>query len=370
MKYFFCVSILFLNWTVLAQEVTKKNLEEAPAKPATEKMEAPQADFSPSKSTKVVSKELVNDKSALTASRNNQLAQADLWVHSAYYTSLQQREKRTLSQTEIEQINQAAAIYRKQDSKSFEANYYTYIGHRYDLSYLPELQLAIALNPDFIQAKYELLALYIANNKQASIDSLANHIPKENWKMTYFRNLLQTIPQNATLLVHGLSDLPSLYTQLKNLNRSDITPVSLDVLAEKTIQSNLKAKGFQFPNSKVVDTAFFREFCQLNASKKCYLSFTFPSEYFEPLKKDLQIVGLTFAYKEANMDVNKTNYQFYKEKWTHTDFVKQLTQAANKLKSNYLPALLSAKRFAQKMGYQEDEKALSELINLLLTSKK
>ncbi|MNE43424.1 hypothetical protein D3C80_1375980 [compost metagenome] len=181
--------------------------------------------------------------------------------------------------------------------------------------------------------------------------------------LDYATDLVNSVPSNGTLLLHGYTELIPANFEKNNLNRSDIELISVDLMQSVDYQQNLSAKGFVMPNSTYIDTAFVQEFCSLNVSKNIYLSMSFPKEYFQGISGSLNPVGLTFGYKlKSHFDYNAWNSNLIQSVWQKNKLGISQDVQSDALSANYLPALISIERLYQEYNKTEEAKEMSALI--------
>ena len=113
--------------------------------------------------------------------------------------------------------------------------------------------------------------------------------------LTYAADLVNSVPSNGTLLLHGYTELIPVNYEKNTLGRTDLELISVDLMQSPDYQASLESRGYVMPNSTFIDTTFVQTFCALNVSKNIYLSMSFPKEYFQGISSSLNTAGLTFA---------------------------------------------------------------------------
>ena len=190
----------------------------------------------------------------------------------------------------------------------------------------------------------------------------------EDEVLTYATDILNSVEEKGTLLTHGFDDTYSvMYLQtVKNL-RSDVRLLSVDFMQSEYYRSELKKEGYTLPEGTVIDVAYLKKFCELNPSKKLQLSMTFPKPYLKEIVNDLQILGLTFAYRKEAGSLFEKNQSFYLNSFQPNKVTKYKTDKCKKLSSNYLPFLLSLEEGYEKEKDKAQLKEIRELIAKIKT---
>ncbi len=297
---------------------------------------------------------------------SSQLQSAKYQFESNYSNSKHQLYRRSPSDLESSKMKQSAQLYSDLLPGSFEKHFYTYLVSKYNPKQFPELQQAAQLNPNKTEVQQELAVYGFATNNQQLADSVTQQMISQN-KITngvlgYATDLVNSVPSNGTLLLHGYTELIPANFEKNNQNRSDIELISVDLMQSPDYQQNLSEKGFVMPNSTYVDTAFVQEFCSLNASKNIYLSMSFPKEYFQGISQFLHPVGLTFGYKLNRFDYNTWNTRLIESVWQKNQIGISQDAQSDALSANYLPALISIERLYQEYNKTEEAKKMSALI--------
>ncbi|MNJ84534.1 hypothetical protein D3C87_19910 [compost metagenome] len=296
-----------------------------------------------------------------------QLQSAKYQFETNYSNSKHQLYRRSPSDLESSKMKQSAQLYTDILPGSFEKHFYTYLVSKYNPKQFPELVQAAQLNPNKTEVQQELAVYGFATNNQQLADSVTLQMISQNKITTgvldYATDLVNSVPSNGTLLLHGYTELIPANFEKNNLNRSDIELISVDLMQSVDYQQNLSAKGFVMPNSTYIDTAFVQEFCSLNVSKNIYLSMSFPKEYFQGISGSLNPVGLTFGYKlKSHFDYNAWNSNLIQSVWQKNKLGISQDVQSDALSANYLPALISIERLYQEYNKTEEAKEMSALI--------
>lgn len=296
-----------------------------------------------------------------------QLKSAKYQFESNYANSKHQLTRRSASAEEILNMKQSAQIYANMLPGSFEKHFYTYLLSKYDPKQFPELQQAAKLEPTKTEVQQELAAFGIAVNDQELADSVALQMIAQNkisaGLLSYATDMVNSVPSNGTLLLHGYTELIPVNYERNTLGRADLQLISVDLMQSPEYQESLSSRGYILPNSTYVDTTFVQNFCALNVSKNLYLSMSFPKEYFQGMSSALNPVGLTFAYDQsASLDYNAWNISLVETKWKKYELGIGKDQQSDALSANYLPALLSVSRLYEEYNKTEDVKEINHII--------
>lgn len=301
-----------------------------------------------------------------------QLKSAKYQFETNYSNSKHQLTRRSASPEEVLNMKQGAQIYANMLPGSFEKHFYTYLLSKYNPGQYPELRQAANLEPTKTEVQQELAVYGVAVNDQELADSVALQMIAQNkisgGLLSYAADMVNSVPENGTLLLHGYTELIPVNYEKNNLGRADIQLISVDLMQSPHYQASLEAQGFVMPNSTFVDTAFVQTFCSLNTSKNLFLSMSFPKEYFQGITSALNPVGLTFAYEQAAaFDYNAWNIALVEKKWKKYELGIGKDPQSDALSANYLPALLSVSRLYEQYNQTEDVKEIDHIIMSVAT---
>lgn len=295
-----------------------------------------------------------------------QLKSAKYQFESNYSNSRHQLTRRSASNEELLNMKQGAQIYAGMLPGSFEKHFYTYLLNKYSSSAFPELKQAAKMEPQKTEVQQELAVYGIAFNDQRLADSVAVQMMKQekisDGLLTYATDLVNSVPANGTLILHGYTELIPVNYQVNALGRNDMQLISADLMQSPEYQANLTSRGFVMPNSTFVDTTFVQAFCELNTAKNIYLSMSFPKEYFAGMASSLNTAGLTFAYNQSAFDYGNWNTSLIETKWNKQKLGISTDQQADALSANYLPALISIEKLYQQYNKTEQAKEINHLI--------
>lgn len=264
------------------------------------------------------------------------------------------------------QMNESARYFNRVMPGSFEANFLTYRAGNYDLKFLPELNKAAELQPQNTEVQLEQGLAGVILNDMEQVDAISVQLVKEgyfsNGVMSYSRDLVQSIPENSSLLVHGTSELLPVVYERNTLKRNDLQVISLDLLQSEQYRQQLTGLGYQLPESSVIDTAYTQSFCELNTHKNLFLSMSFPKTYLQPLSQDLVVYGLSFGYKTSGTDAYNWNLNLYKFVWNKEQLGQSQDRRSDALSANYLPCLVNLQKQFEWYNRTSDQEAITLLI--------
>ncbi|WP_343747693.1 hypothetical protein [Fluviicola sp.] len=317
-----------------------------------------------SNSPQVSSEKISKDADLKT--NTQQLQSAKYQFETNYSNSRHQLYRRSPSALEFSNMHQSAQIYSNMLPGSFEQHFYNYLISKYDPKQFPELEKAAAIHPNQTEVQQELAVYGVATGNTALTDSVALQMINQNkiteGVLSYSADLVNSIPLNSTLLLHGYTELiPACYT-ISVQNRSDIQLISVDLMQSPAYQASLSSKGFILPGTTYIDTAFVQEFCSLNATKNIYLSMSFPKEYFQGMTRDLSPVGLTFAFNSTMQDRNGWNMNLVQNVWNKDQLGIARDAQSDALSANYLPTLISVEELYREYNRSENANEISHLI--------
>lgn len=277
--------------------------------------------------------------------------------------------QRTPSEANQKKLDASANYFKNTIPTSFESNLLTYKAGNYDQTNYSNLETALNQQPNNQDAQLEYgLANYIQNNSE-SVDSITTCLINNGYfsegSLDYANDMVQSIPPNSTLIVHGTTDLLPINKAKQSLGRTDLQVLSIDLLQSEQYRLQLIGQGYQLPESDVIDTNYVRQFCELNQGKSLFLGMGFPKGYLENIKSDLTVVGLSMGYKITGLDSYNWNLNLYKFVWKSDELAKSNDQRSNKLSANYLPALMNLQKQFEWNNRTKDYEEISALINAI-----
>jgi hypothetical protein len=365
------------NTNLPATNTTNKNLiNQQDTTTASPRLEEMQISTKKNKSYRAVSSPKFGEETEKADKDSNssiqQLKSAKYQFETNYSNSKRQLTRRSATQEEVLNMKQGAQIYAAMLPGSFEKHFYTYLLSKYNPKQFPELRQAANLEPTKTEVQQELAVYGVAVNDQQLADSVAVQMIAQNkisgGLLSYATDMVNSVPENGTLLLHGYTELIPVNYEKNTLGRDDIQLISVDLMQSPEYQATLTAQGFVMPNSTFVDTTFVQTFCALNTSKNLFLSMSFPKEYFQGIASALNPVGLTFAYEQsATFDYNAWNIALVETKWKKYELGIGKDPQSDALSANYLPALLSVSRLYEEYNKTEDVKEIDHIIMSVAT---
>lgn len=260
-------------------------------------------------------------------------------------TTSTQLTSRSPSRSQQNEMNAIVNNLERLDPQSFEFHYFSYLAGNYDVSRYEHLKKAAALQPNNLDVGVQLAAYHIIKGEKAKAGSgLSNLLKKGKISkelLIYNQDVLNSVPKNGILLVHGFDDGFGMYylNMVKGL-RKDVSIISLDFMQSTFYRDSLSKAGFLIPGPKNIDVAFLNSFCELNASKGLYISMTFPKNYLVPLANRIAVRGLVFEYQYNLKTLFKENEALYIQLKEAGMKQKFQTAKAKSFTANYLPMLL------------------------------
>ena len=227
-----------------------------------------------------------------------------------------------------------------------EADVLYYDQGNFDTARAPRLLHALSLNPNHVQGLILWAANSIATGDTAQIKacfvSLDNLNQFSDEIQCYSKDLVASVPPGFVLITHGTWDTYGSLNEQFNTHRRDVTTISLDLLQSESYRNLLMKQGFKFPSQVNINVSYFIEFLKLNVNKHFALSMTIPSEYAEPIERDLVPNGLVFLYPSTMTDeeVLKNN-ELYLNSFQYMECGQEHTNEYEFLRENYFPMILT-----------------------------
>ncbi len=302
-------------------------------------------------------------------SSNEQTIQSES-ANFGYYKvqSQSQTQQRSPTPAQQSQMDGTVSYFETNAPQSFEYHYYKYTSGNYNTDIFYHLEAAVKLKPNNADVQVQLAAYHMINNSTTEavgyLDKLIENKRLAKSVVLYAEDVLRSVPVNGVLITHGFDDTYGVwYAQLKKGIRKDIQIVSLDLMQSEKYRSELKSKGFNLPNAKIIDVAFLSQFCSMNASENISISLTTPKDYFKPILSSIYLTGLVFEYKTTSFD----NFWRNETLWNQ-ELKKQLVQDSmddkgRALLSNYLPMLFQMRKVYGQTGKTEKVKEMDIAID-------
>ena len=300
--------------------------------------------------SKEVQKEVTTGKSILVDDSVSAYEKMGFQFSQVKGQSSSQRDQRTPTVIQQAQMTEIVDYFKRNAPESFEHHFYTYLAGNYSISLIDHLFKAEKLQPNNRDVQIQLAAYYLilndTKNALVYLKKIFSMNQRENNQLMYAKDLLQSAPENGTLITHGVEDTYScLYMQMVDHLRPDVQVVSLELLQSQEYRSKLLSKNYLLPSSLVIDVAYLQSFCILNERKSLSISLTTPKEYFLKIQDKLYIVGLVFEYHSSAFN------NFYKNDYLWNEVLKKkiayavANETYKPLLSNYLPLLLQLRAF-------------------------
>jgi hypothetical protein len=285
------------------------------------------------------------------------------------YTNFsQQRAQRSLTDEQKVTMDDLLRRLAASQPQSFESYLFYYLNGQNDLNRSKALLKAKEMKPTDGMVQKEMMTYYVLMNKKddtrkALLDLTQNKVYPAS-TASYGEDMINSAPQNATLITHGKEDsYAALYAQKVKREREDVEIISLDWLTSPQYRINLKAQGWNLPVGDFIDTKYLAELCALNPQKSIAISMTLPKEYLLPILDKLYVSGVVFEYKEVPTDMTVRNEELW-DKELNKELIKKKD---NDLVSNYLPMLFQLKRVYESRGDSEAVNKLDEIIKDITT---
>lgn len=361
---FVCLLFLFVSLTVFGQNTGISNNINVNSNSAPVQVQQPEEkeEAAPPSTFKETGKKL---KAQSTESQDSQVIAQRFF--SVYNQSVHHTDSRSATAIEASELEKNAGYFVANSPKSFEASFFVWLAGRYNIAYVKSLEKAYSMKPSDKQVLQQVAAASFIQSKTAELKKVLEKLKSidgiTDAQVYYGADLLQTIPQNGFLVVHGFSDFQAVsYNQLVKGFRNDVTIVSLDFLQSRAYREQLSGK-VEIPAQSTIDVEFFRQLVKMNPALPVIYSATIPSDYFEPLKSNLFVRGLGFAYSRTNIDFGLENARNFKKMnlWN----VKNCKSSAAFLGSNYLPFLISARSYCDQQGETDSSQKISAEIDSL-----
>ncbi|MCE3295171.1 MAG: hypothetical protein K0R65_885 [Crocinitomicaceae bacterium] len=291
------------------------------------------------------------------------------------YNAATQSTQRSPSPEQQLEMNKTVNFYGNNAPNSFEYHYFKYAAGNYNVALIDNLLAAQKLKPNSVDVHVQLAAYHFIKEENKALKEDLEFLLKnkkiEEEVLVYATDILNSVEENGTLLTHGFDDTYSvMYLQEVKKIRTDVRLISVDFMQSEFYRNVLKKDKFSLPAETVIDVAYLEKFCRLNASRNLQLSMTFPKPYLKEILSDLQILGLTFAYKKEAANLFEKNQTFYLNSFQANKVSKYKTEKCKKLSSNYLPFLLSLEEGYEKTQDKEQLKEIRELISKIKTQAK
>lgn len=254
-------------------------------------------------------------------------------------------------------------------SEQIEANILYYDQGNYNAERAPQLMEALRLNPNHPQGLNLLLANSIVTGDTLLVLHTLNKLKSlhliPDAMICYGNDLIQSVPDNTTLITHGTLDTYSAIQEQLVMHRNAIDIISLDLLQSDRYRALLLNKGFTIPVQSIVDVTYLGDLIRVNPSKHFAFSMTIPSDYLVQFEENLAPNGLVFLYPNSRSDeqILQTNEQFM-DSFSYMDCGVELDESLAVLKQNYLPMILTVETLSSDKSKEKRSKIESRKIKI------
>jgi hypothetical protein len=288
--------------------------------------------------------------------KSESIIKANKKIYTNKKISSFQSYQRNPTNEQQKEMNQANDIIQQQAPNSFDYNLNKYVIGNYNTNNYSNLKSAEQINPNSEEVIKQMAAhnLIMDDDLKSKLylKKLKDNQQLDLQSIDYCEDLLESTPQNGTLITHGMIDsYGAHYNQITNQKRTDVEIINLDFLQSKTYQQKLIKKGYIIPESNNIDISFFKEFCDKNSDKNIALSLTIPKDYFIPIIDKIYVVGLVFEYhlNAPPSGLMEKNESLWSEKMNKSIILSK-EKGTIKLASNYLPMLLNLRKYFKEKG--------------------
>lgn len=210
-------------------------------------------------------------------------------------------------------------------------------------------------NPDIL--KYVAANALIKDNKEEakiSLSQLNAMSTLSNESISYGQDIVESACGNSTLITHGFNDTYGVsYVQINNYDNcsSNLNIISLDFLQSDFYRKRLSNDGYYVPQSKIINVAFLKEFCEKNSFKNIAISMTLPKPYLIELAPKLYPAGVVFEYGDKPRKSYEELANLWNKKLNKKVIYNYQSPLSNKLSANYLPLLIYLSQYNQNNSY-------------------
>jgi hypothetical protein len=301
-------------------------------------------------------KSIENQQSTVGGISTQNAVQAESTNFNLYKSQSQtQTQQRSPTPAQQSQMDGTVSFFETNAPQSFEYNYFKYTSGNYNTDLFSNLEEAEKLKPNNADVQVQMVAYHMIKNSTNEalvyLDKLIENKRLAASVVVYAEDVLRSVPTNGVLITHGFDDTYGVwYAQMKKGIRKDVQIISLDLMQSETYRSELKAKGFVIPNAQVIDVAFLRQFCNMNATGNISISLTAPKEYFKPMLSSVYLTGLVFEYKTSAFDNFWRNEALWNKDLKKLLVEDSMDEKGRALSSNYLPMLFQMRKVYGQTG--------------------
>lgn len=302
-------------------------------------------------------------------SPNQQTIQSES-ANFGYYKvqSQSQTQQRSATPAQQAQMDEAVSYFERNAPQSFEYHYFKYTSGNYNTDLFVHLAAAEKLKPNNADVQVQMVAYHMINNSTSEalgyLDKLIENKRLAKSVVLYAEDVLRSVPANGVLITHGFDDTYGVwYAQMKNGIRKDVQIISLDLMQSEKFRSELKSKGFNLPNTQIIDVVFLSQFCSMNAAGNISISLTTPKDYFKPILSSVYLTGLVFEYKTASFDNFWRNETLWNQELKKKLVEDSMDDKGRALLSNYLPMIFQMRKVYGQTGKPEKVKEMDSAID-------
>ena len=298
-------------------------------------------------------------QASLSAKQQRRLNMYDSLFQHAYQAANQNKVQRSFSTETEKELKNYVDKMERLAPQAYATQINAYILGRNDVNKYGKLHQAMLLNPSVLVYEQKLNYCWITQQMDL-LPMVFQELESKNaltaLDFHYGMDLLESVPLNGILITHGFHDTyGAIYQQVLRGKRQDVYVVSLDLLQSKQYRTNLTRTGIKLPADDFIDTAYFRSFMELNASKEIAVSMTVPAPYLKPIISNLYVCGLAFT---QSLDPNFDNYFYNNYCWNeafNAAVLSDSTEQSVYLSANYLPMMLQLRSVQLKQGILDEQ---------------
>lgn len=276
---------------------------------------------------------------------------------------------KSISKNEQVELDKIVAETKTIAPDSYEYHYLAYINSTDKKSDFNHLKKAYEIYPDNMELVDEFIAYYeITDNQVEKRNFLikldqSNTIPQEI--MSYNKNVLSGLEQNAILITNGFDDTYPIWIlqEVKGF-RKDVQVINLDLIQEKSYQKQTLKELHLYPLAKTDPVSIAEDLAKKNPNSPINLALTITPTALTDLASKLYLVGLTLKYSDQPID----NVQIISNNWEYKYKKEELYKAVSNRKGRLINAnyiLPLAVLYNEYKSKNEDKKA-ADIKSLML----
>ncbi|MCH2198010.1 MAG: hypothetical protein MK081_04460 [Flavobacteriales bacterium] len=252
-----------------------------------------------------------------------------------------------VSSGEAKALNEVATAAYTNVPNSYAGNVLYYLESDYDPEALPALKEAQRISPLSTEVRELMVAHYLANSDDQELGTHLSILHQSGKYgsdlLTYARDVLMMLPENAALVTNGSDDTyPILITQYLFGLRKDVFVIPLDLCVNEDFRAKISANTGVDVDKLSGKRRVSAEQLIKSTNRSVHFGLTLPNEWLT-IDHDYQLAGFSITKNDP------IGYDGLAQKFLSTIDVGAIPEKS-KVSVNYLPFLFYMHEYCERVG--------------------